>query len=94
MRHADWMAAAQVEYDRLLATWSGMAVPEASEHYRLAGARHALSVIEGQRKQPTLRGVRWLAGHGQVNAFGLDDEQRAAIRREFITAHNSAEAAA
>lgn len=83
----------QDDYEQTLAAWSGLAVPEASEHYRLAGARHALSVIDGQRKQPTLRGVRWLAGHGQVNAFGLDDEQRAAIRREFITAHDSSEVA-
>lgn len=71
------------EYEQQLTAWSASIVPEADESYRLAGVRHALSVIEGQHKQPTAQGVRWYAAHGSVNAFGLDDEARAAIRREF-----------
>lgn len=73
----------QEAYEEALISWSASVVPEAGAHYRLAGAKHALSDLERQKREPTGRAVRWLAGHGQVNAFGLAEHERTAIRREF-----------
>lgn len=77
-------------YEAQLEAWAASVVPEADEHYRLPGARHALSVLRVQRREPTAARVRWYAANGSVNAFCLSDEVRAVIRSEFSTAEEVA----
>lgn len=71
------------EYEQALAFWTQSVVPEADLHYGLPGARAVLGVLKAQGKPTTAEAVRWVAGHSPTNHFGLSDEARAAIRREF-----------
>jgi len=83
-----------VAYEHQLSTWIAQVVPEATTPYRLPGAKSAIRDLTGHGHQITPPAVRWLAGHGTVNAFGLTDEQRAQIRAEFPAIPDTAKAAA
>lgn len=83
-----------VAYEQQLSTWIAQVVPEATTPYRLPGAKSAIRDLTGRGHTVTPHAVRWLAGHGTVNSFGLTDEQRADIRAEFQTTPDTAKAAA
>lgn len=70
-------------FERSLAAWGESVVPEADGSVVLAATKHALSRL--RPGQQNVRGVRWIAASDPADPFGLGDEVRAGIRREFVS---------
>lgn len=72
---------ARREYNDSLGAWGLLVVPEADPSVVGAATKHALTRLKPEQQNAT--GVRWIAATNTADVFGLGDEVRAAIRREF-----------